>query len=86
MKKNNNETLIAEGQVSLDAEYNTLLLIVHDQYLAVFVIDGLVYETNDLEELEVSGKFTEIALYAPQGATFKLDNVKYWDLDGAGFP
>ena len=86
LKKDNNQTLIAEGEASLDPEYNTLQLIALDQCLGIFLNEELLYETSNLEGLEVSGRFTEIALFAPEGAIFKLDNVKYWNLEDVEIP
>jgi len=82
LTKDDKEVLIAEGETSLDPEYNSLQVVALDRYLGILVNDHVIYETGNLGELENAGRFTEIALYAPEGGIFKLDNIKYWDLAG----
>ena len=82
LKKDNNETQLAEGEVSLGGNYNNLHLIVQGEYLAIFVNDELIYEKTDLDADE-PGRFTEIVLSGYQDhIKFYFDNVKYWDLEG----
>jgi len=94
LRKDNNTSLISEGQYTAmtSSYYHTLLLIVQDQYLAISINDEVIYETDALEPLEASGRFTEIAAFGPNdtsgpvsGSTFKFDNIKFWNLDGVEF-
>jgi hypothetical protein len=69
----------ADGIIPPQPSNFTVLLIVQDQNLAIFLNDGLIYEAKDLE---LSGTSNQIYAEGAHGSTGNFDNFKFWNLDG----
>jgi hypothetical protein len=77
--RNNGNSSISNGQMSLQGNYNTVLLMVQDQYLAIFLNDNLIYEATNLAH---SGTSNLISVRGNHGSEGKFDNLKFWNLEG----
>ena len=77
------EILISDGSGSFSSNFYTLLVIVQNENLAIYLEDELIYETDDLTLVGVSNRI--IAESNSDGAIGKFDNVKFWNLDGVDF-
>jgi tetratricopeptide (TPR) repeat protein len=77
------EILISEGRGPISSNFYTLLLIVQNENLAIYLEDELIYDTDDLTLVGASNRI--IAESNFDGAIGKFDNIKFWNLEGADF-
>jgi tetratricopeptide (TPR) repeat protein len=82
LTQNNGANVISSGRTSLMPAYNTFLLIVYNQNLAVYLNGSLLYKTRDVY-LEGDGNLMTVA--GEHGKEGKFDNVKFWNLEGLEF-
>jgi tetratricopeptide (TPR) repeat protein len=82
LTKNNGTNTVSRGWTSLMPTYNTFLLIVYNQNLAVYLNGSLLCETSDVY-LEGDGNLMTVA--GEHGKEGKFDNVKFWNLEGLEF-
>ena len=79
LTQNQDDIYIAGDSNSQLRTDNTLLLIVQDQDLALYLNNRLLYEADDLA---LTGTLNLIAASGEHGSTGKFDNVKFWNMDG----
>jgi hypothetical protein len=79
----NGDTIIASGDDNSIRGYNTLLLVVHGENLAIFLNDRLLCDSNELTLSGTTNKITVEGNYESAGG--KFDNIKFWNLDGVEF-
>ena len=67
------------GSINLIDDYNNVLIVVRQEYLAIYVNDNLLYEDFNLT---FEGDHNLIIKSGGDGSSTNLDNFKFWDLDG----
>ena len=84
IQNNGNITDLGRGMSVFDPyEFNTFLIIVKQENLAIFVNGDLVVERNDLEFSGIYNLLVATALEPTR--QLKLDNYKFWNLNGVDF-
>ncbi|MBU2609940.1 MAG: hypothetical protein KJ606_03190, partial [Chloroflexi bacterium] len=82
IKNDGTDSTISNGTGSLRVTYNTLLLIVQNQSLAVYLNGKLLWAPDNIEFLGTSNR---IMAKGTNNSTWRFDNVKFWNLVGVDF-